>query len=71
VVVSYADIAAKNYSLSAGQYFEVKIEYSNLTPEQFTDKMRGFTDRLEALFRESAGIELEIKERLAKVRYAD
>lgn len=70
VVVSYADIAAKNYSLSAGQYFEVKIEYSDLTPEQFADKMRGFTDRLEALFKESAGLELEIKERLAKVRYA-
>jgi len=27
VVVSYDDIATKNYSLSAGQYFEVKIEY--------------------------------------------
>jgi type I restriction enzyme M protein len=27
VVVSYDEIAAKNYSLSAGQYFEVKIEY--------------------------------------------
>ena len=27
VVVSYDDIAAKNYSLSAGQYFDVKIEY--------------------------------------------
>lgn len=27
VVVSYDDIKAKNYSLSAGQYFKVKIEY--------------------------------------------
>ncbi len=67
VVVSYADIAAKNYSLSAGQYFEVKIEYSDLTPAQFTDKLQGFTVRLEALFKESAGLEQKIKKQLAGV----
>ena len=31
VVVNYDNIAAKNYSLSAGQYFEVKIEYVDIT----------------------------------------
>ncbi len=69
VVVSYADIAAKNYSLSAGQYFDVKIEYSDLTPAQFAEKMQGFTDRLDGLFRESAGLEREIKTQLAGLRY--
>ena len=44
VVVSYDDIKAKNHSLSAGQYFEVKIEYTDITAEQFTAKMQGFTD---------------------------
>ncbi|MEA1923655.1 MAG: class I SAM-dependent DNA methyltransferase, partial [Pseudomonadota bacterium] len=39
VVVSYDEIAAKNYSLSAGQYFEVKIEYVDITPEEFAAKM--------------------------------
>ena len=33
VAVSYDDIKAKNYSLSAGQYFEVKIEYVDITAE--------------------------------------
>jgi type I restriction enzyme M protein len=70
VVVSYADIAAKNYSLSAGQYFDVKIEYSDLTLAQFAEKMQGFNDRLDALFKDSAELELEIKEQLTKVRYA-
>ncbi|GKX42189.1 DNA methyltransferase [Pectobacterium carotovorum subsp. carotovorum] len=42
VVVSYEEITAKNYSFSAGQYFEVKIEYSDITPEQFAAKMKGF-----------------------------
>ena len=69
VVVSYADIAAKNYSLSAGQYFDVKIEYSDLTPAQFAEKMQGFTDRLDGLFKESAGLEQEIKKQLAGLRY--
>lgn len=69
VVVSYEQIAAKYYSLSAGQYFEVKIEYTNLSPTQFTAKLKGFTDDLSALFEESAGLELQIKKQLARVRY--
>lgn len=69
VVVSYADIAAKNYSLSAGQYFEVKIEYSDLTPAQFAERLQGFTDRLDTLFTESAGLEREIKKQLAGLKY--
>ncbi len=69
VVVSYDEIAAKNYSLSAGQYFEVKIEYSDLTPAQFAAKIQGFSDNLDELFKESAGLEQEIKKQLAGLRY--
>jgi type I restriction enzyme M protein len=71
VVVSYEDIAAKNYSFSAGQYFDVKIEYSDLTPAQFDAKLKDFTDRLEGLFKESAGLEEEIKKQLAGLQYAE
>jgi len=70
MVVSYADIAAKNYSLSAGQYFEVKIAYTDLTPAQFTAKMHGFTDNLDKLFKESAGLEQGIRKQLAGLRNA-
>ena len=69
VVVSYTDIAAKNYSLSAGQYFEVKIEYSDLTPAQFARKLQGFTEKLDDLFKESAGLERDIKKQLARLRH--
>ncbi|GAB6096951.1 class I SAM-dependent DNA methyltransferase [Desulfatiferula olefinivorans] len=69
VVVDYEDIAAKNYSLSAGQYFEVKIDYVDLTPEAFAAKMRGFTDNLDRLFKVSAGLEQEIRKQLAGLRY--
>ena len=69
VVVGYDDIAAKNYSLSAGQYFDVKIEYADLTPAEFAEKMRGFTNRLDTLFNESANLEQEIKKQMAGLRY--
>ena len=67
VVVGYDDIATKNYSLSAGQYFEVKIEYVDLTPEQFAAKMQDFSENLDRLFKESAGLEQEIRQQLAGV----
>jgi type I restriction enzyme M protein len=69
VVVSYDDIAAKNYSLSAGQYFEVKVEYVDLTPAQFASKLQGFTENLDNLFKESAGLEQNIRKKLAGLRY--
>ena len=69
VVVSYEQIKAKNYSFSAGQYFDVKIEYVDITAEQFAAKMKGFTDNLDELFKQSRALETEIKTQLASLRY--
>ncbi|WP_233897072.1 HsdM family class I SAM-dependent methyltransferase [Tenacibaculum piscium] len=69
VVVSYDEIKAKNYSFSAGQYFEVKIEYTDITSDEFTDKMKGFEDDLESLFAESKGLEKEIQHNLKGLKY--
>ena len=69
VVVSYDEIAAKNYSLSAGQYFDVKIEYVDITPEQFAEKMQGFNDNLDSLFGQSRELEVEIKKQLVGLNY--
>lgn len=69
VVVSYDDIAGKNYSFSAGQYFDVKIEYTVMTPEQFAAKMKGFTENLESLFSQSCELEAEIKKQMAGLKY--
>lgn len=69
VAVSYADIEAKNFSLSAGQYFDVKIEYVDITPEQFAEKMQGFTSNLDRLFSQSRELETEIKKQLAGLKY--
>ena len=69
VAVSYEDIETKKLSFSAGQYFEVKIEYSELTPEEFADTIAGFSTRLDEMFQKSRQIEDEIKARLRLVKY--
>lgn len=69
VVVNYEQIADKNYSLSAGQYFDVKIDYVDITPEQFAERMKTFNDNLESLFSQSRELEVEIKEQLASLNY--
>jgi type I restriction enzyme M protein len=69
VVVSYDAIKAKNYSLSAGQYFEVKIEYIDISAEAFTAKMNDFESNLESLFAESKSLEKEIQENMKTLKY--
>lgn len=69
VVVSYEAIKAKNYSLSAGQYFEVKIEYVDITHEEFDAKLNEYEVNLSSLFAESQQLETEIKSNLAKLKY--
>lgn len=69
VVVSYEDIKAKNYSLSAGQYFEVKIDYVDITAKEFAAKMNAFESNLETLFAESKSLEKEIQENLKTLKY--
>ena len=69
VLVSYDQLTAKNYSLSAGQYFDVKIEYSDLTPQQFRKTLDGHKDKLSSLFNESSKLEAQIKKQLSGLRY--
>ena len=69
VAVTYDDIVAKKYSLSAGQYFDVKIEYVELTQEEFNQKMTAFKDDLQSFFSEGEKLQKEIMEQLKKVKY--
>lgn len=69
VVVSYEQIKEKNYSFSAGQYFEVKIEYTDITHEEFEAKMNGFKTNLDNLFAETKTLEKEIQRQLEGLKY--
>lgn len=69
VVVSYEQIREKNYSFSAGQYFEVKIQYTDITGKEFETKMTGFKNDLEKLFADSKILEKEIHKQLNGLSY--
>ena len=68
VAVSYDEIKAKNYSLSAGQYFDVKIEHSDITKEEFEAKIGNFSENLEKMFKESKRLEDNIRSELGKLK---
>lgn len=69
VVVSYEQIKEKNYSFSAGQYFEVKIEYTDISPAAFEAKMASFKANLNGLFAESRKLEKEIQQQLETLSF--
>jgi len=69
VVVSYDEIKTKNYSLSAGQYFDVKIEYVDISKEDFQKRILGFEQCLNSLFDESKDLEESIKRNIKEVGY--
>jgi type I restriction enzyme M protein len=69
VVINADEIRAKNYSFSAGQYFEVKIEYVDITAEEFSEKMKSYQNNLKNYFDESARLENEIMKQLEVLGY--
>lgn len=69
VYVAYEEIIAKKYALAAGQYFDVKIEYVDMTTEEFNAKMSEYQAELTKLFDEGNALQKEIIEQLKKVKY--
>lgn len=69
VVVTYDEIKENNYSLSAGQYFDVEIEYIDITEEEFNKKMETYQNNLKTFFAESRKLEDEILESLGKIQF--
>jgi type I restriction enzyme M protein len=69
VVVDYEEIKEKNYSFSAGQYFEIKIEYTDITAEEFEKKINEYQKNLDEMFSQSKKLEKEIKDNLKGLGY--
>ncbi|MFI3252005.1 MAG: class I SAM-dependent DNA methyltransferase, partial [bacterium] len=69
VCKTYDEIKEKNYSLSAGQYFEVKIEYVDITEEEFYEDMKKFEEELTDLFEQSAILDKKILEDLRNLKF--
>lgn len=69
VVVTKEQVIEKNYSFSAGQYFEVNIEYVDITAEEFFERIEGFEGRLQSLFEEGSALDQEIQKHLKGLKY--
>lgn len=69
VVVAKQQIQDKNYSFSAGQYFEVKIDHIDITGDEFAERMSKYQDRLDEMFTVSERLSDEIKKNLSGLRY--
>ena len=69
VLAPYEDIEEKKYSFSAGQYFEVKIEYVEMTPEEFEAEFERRMNKLSELFSEGNRLQAEIDLKLKEVRF--
>ncbi len=69
VLVTHDDITAKNYSFSAGQYFEVKIDYVDITAEEFDAKMAAYTTSLNEKFQKGHELEKSILEQMEAISY--
>lgn len=69
VVVSYDEIKEKGYSLSAGQYFDIKIEYVDITAEEFNRRMADYRSKLTEMFVENHRLESEIMKQLDNLKF--
>ena len=71
VVVSYEQLEEKKYSFSAGQYFEVKIEYNDISSEEFVATMKKYQVELKNLFERSHELENSILTSLQELENAN
>ena len=69
VVVPFEDLKEKNCSFSAGQYFEVKIDYVDITPEEFQKRMDTYMTLLSQQFRKGKELEDSIMKQMGGLKY--
>lgn len=64
VTPTFEEIKEKGYSFSAGQYFDIKIDYVDITEDEFNCRMNNFKTTLRQQFSESHRLEEEILKQL-------
>lgn len=71
VAVTYDEIKEKNYSLSAGQYFDIKIDYVDITEDEFNQRMSNYKQTLTEQFAESHRLEEEIMAQFDALKFKE
>ena len=69
IVVDTEKIKGRKFSFGAGQYFDTKIEYSELTPDEFDEKMQEHQNNLAKYFSQGRELEKNILKNFKIVTY--
>ncbi len=69
VIVNNEQMKQKAYSFGAGQYFETKIEYVELSPEEFEERINEFKNKISFYFNNSRELEIQILKNFNKLDY--
>lgn len=68
VMTTYSKMEEKNYSFSAGQYFDIKIEYVDISEAEFLERMNAYRSALDKKFSESHRLESEIMNQIGGMK---
>ena len=69
VIVPFDSLKEKNYSFSAGQYFEVKIQYVDISSEEFQKRMDTYMTLLSQQFQKGKELEDSIMKQMGGLKY--
>ena len=69
IIIDTEKIKSKSYSFGAGQYFETRIEYSDLSPDEFNDKMEQHKSNLVDFFKSNNLLEKAIIKNFESIIY--
>ncbi len=71
VYVPYDKFEDKGYSLSAGLYFEVKLDRSDITIEEFNSNIQKLFDEIEILQNRNTSLYSSIKGQIGAIKYEE
>lgn len=69
VLVDFESIKSKGYSFSAGQYFEVKMEYIDISESEFKSQIQSYKVALQEHFKQAKDLESAILTQLELLRF--
>lgn len=69
VIVSNEEMIKKDCSFSAGQYFEVKMEFVEMTEEEFSNYISNISKEIDSLFEDNKLLESNIQTILKGISY--
>lgn len=71
VVLDYDEVIEKNYSFSAGQYFDIKIEYVDISVEEFNNKINESQKKLQTYFEQGSILQENILVNLRNLTFGE